>query len=266
MHIYISPNIALGSNGRICEHGARASGADVALDQGGPPIYGEHQYDQLYGCCQSGNITPFGNASGVITPFYAASQPASTENLSSMYDTSSTPLHPQALQSRLNDLGERQNVPATRAIISRPGSEEDTRAVHSQTPESRDNLRPNYASHDQVERQALGPSRLLRRSSTDEDPGARTPAPMPAWQHIEDLSRVPSYSTALQTPSRTPISAELPTYRAATSRPPSPTPAMPQMPSQVHTAGPARLAVSARQSEPYDSEQRVRAIETRERH
>lgn len=223
-------------------------------------MYGEHQYDQLYDCCQSGNITPFGNASGVNTPFYAASQPASTENLISMYGTSSTPLHPQALQSRLNDLGERQNGPATRAILSRPGSEDDTRTVNSQMPESRDDLGPDYASHDRVERQAQRPSRLLRRSSTDGDPGARTPAPMPAWQHIEDLSRVPSYSTALQTPSRTPISAELPTYRAATSRPPSPPSAMPQMPSQVYTAGSARLAVSARQSEPYDSEQRIRAI------
>ena len=235
MHIYISPNIPLGSDGTICEHGAQASGADVALDQGGPPMYGEHQYDQLYDSCRSGSITPFGNPSGVNTPFYAASQPASAENLNSMNQMTSTPLHPQALQSRLNDLGERREVPATRATLSRLGSEDDARTVGSETPELRDSLGPNHSSHTWAERRVQEPSRQFRRSSTDEDPssGARTPAPMPAYQHIEDLNRVPSYSTALQTPSRTPISAELPTYRAATSRPPSPPPPMPQIPNQA---------------------------------
>ena len=57
-------------------------------------------------------------------------------------------------------------------------------------------------------------------------------------QHVEynndDLCKVPSYNTALQGPLPTPYSEDLPNYRTAISRPPSPPPPMPQVPGAVH--------------------------------
>ena len=69
----------------------------------------------------------------------------------------------------------------------------------------------------------------LSRPNSGEDQGAHTP--IPHYHEIEDLARIPSYSTAVRTPARTPYSGpDLPSYGAAmgsgSSRGPSP-PAQP---------------------------------------
>jgi hypothetical protein len=54
----------------------------------------------------------------------------------------------------------------------------------------------------------------LSRPNSGEDHGAHTP--VPHYHEIEDLARIPSYSTAVRTPARTPYSGtDLPSYVAA---------------------------------------------------
>ncbi len=56
---------------------------------------------------------------------------------------------------------------------------------------------------------------LSRPGSGEEQPGTRTPAPQ--FSEIEDLARIPSYSTAVRTPAKSYSGADLPSYGAATS-------------------------------------------------
>ena len=56
----------------------------------------------------------------------------------------------------------------------------------------------------------------LSRPNSGEDHGTHTP--VPHYHEIEDLARIPSYSTAVRTPARTTYSGtDLPSYVAAVS-------------------------------------------------
>jgi hypothetical protein len=204
--------------------------------QHAPPLYGEHVLDQLYADVdQSGFMTP-APQSGMNTPFFAQSRTGSTENLASLVaDTHAHPagaVPPAALSSRLQNL----NVHSRNNSFLRrvPGSQSGANTPHSH---------PNSLPHHEVEGYfPHGPSGsgsghastpLSRRVSNEEDDhhnqrasnltsGIHTPEHLD-YSELGDLSKVPSYSTAVKTPVRSmSYNENLPNYQTAVSAPPSP--------------------------------------------
>lgn len=201
-----------------------------------PPLYEQRHFDQLYSTVdRSGYITP---APEAHTPPCSRSRVGSVDDLSSVTAAAPGNFSANILQTRLSSL---QNRELTRGAQS-----------YSQTSidESGSSRIPiHVASEDELV--SSGPISIpdsngsgSRRSNSNplsrhpsEEEGSQSGAHTP--QHIEynaeDLSRVPSYSTAMQAPTRTPIHNGLPTYETATSRPPSPNSSMPQAPIPAHT-------------------------------
>ena len=193
-----------------------------------PPLYGEHVLDQLYADMdQSGLMTP-APQSGMNTPYNALSRAGSSENLASLGEASLTPdgaVPPAALSSRLQNLnaGSRNNSFLRRQVGTGSGSNTPHSVPHNDDGSYFDNQPPSNHSNP-----------LSRRTSEEEDhhasnltSGQHTP------EHVDysdpgytvNLSKVPSYSTAVKAPVRgmsyTDAGA-LPNYEAATSTPPSP--------------------------------------------
>ena len=185
-----------------------------------PPLYGEHILDQLYaGMDQPGLITP-APQSGMNTPFYNHSQTGSSENIASV-NGSLDPngvITPAALSSRLQNLD----------ITSRNGGFSRMQQVlHSggNTPHLEAGLSdsPHPAAYSNI---------LSRRTSEEEEhnsgvsnltSGRHTPEHID-FSELGDLSKVPSYSTAVRAPIPSTTSpAALPDYKAAVSAPASPT-------------------------------------------
>ncbi|KAL8908560.1 MAG: hypothetical protein Q9171_005395 [Xanthocarpia ochracea] len=178
LHIYISPNLLLDEDNTIsvdCLRGVNPSDFVV----GAPPRYGEHRFDTLYNDLDpSGYVTPAGALSGFSTPFDPQSRRGSADNLASLASASVAPI---ALQTRLDNLDNRI-------------------------------------------------SGLLARSSQPDSSFSDDPSVTPSWgtsedgldhsdpQHVEfspeEMSRVPSYSTALRSQHQTPISEVPPIYES----------------------------------------------------
>ena len=201
-----------------------------------PPMYGEHQFDQLYNDVDpSGYMTPAGGISGIATPFYSQSASTSTENLASMDMMASSDLPPNILQHRLNNLevaGANRFV-RDRSHVSASG---DATPEH-ESQEGRQGEDANhglssgrgYFDHSHGSTSRSSDSNPISRRVSEEDPWTAT------GHHIEfssDMSKVPSYSTALQARA-TPISDSLPNYQTAVSTP-GPSPPLPHTSSQPH--------------------------------
>lgn len=176
-----------------------------------PPGYGEHMLDQLYedvdmNGLQSGFQTP-AIQSGINTPFYAQSRAGSAENLHAM--TGMQAFHPAALSSRLQDV----SLDAT----SRNNS---YNSLSGAATTSTDGATTPYTPHPGESTHYSPPtSAALSRSHSGENPsGINTPEHV----ELEDLSRVPSYTTAVKTPVRPISTMDLPTYNSAVSAPNSP--------------------------------------------
>lgn len=210
-----------------------------------PPLYEQHHFDQLYSTVDlSGYMTP---APEARTPSVSHSRIGSVDDLTSMGAAMSGNFSANVLQTRLSNLQNRDLSRGTqnyghifidegsslRSALQVASEDEVMLSMHSDNgPVSV----PDHASHTGGNGSGHSNKNPLSRHPSEEErsqSGAQTP------QHIEynteDLSRVPSYSTAMQAPTRTPISNGLPTYQIATSRPPSPSPAMPQAPIPAHT-------------------------------
>ena len=207
--------------------------------------------DQLYsGVETSGYETP-AQRDGSATPFTSRSRAGSTENLVPMNGLASGNLSASMLESRLSSM---QNLSSNRGARDRVHDSGDSTSAYGSyenTPGTeflhhREMLARNenfMTSGGTTSRQS--PSNPLSRRVSEEQyasPGTYSP------QHVElsseELSKVPSYGTALQTPLRTSNTQNLPTYETATSRPPSPippTPPMPQTPRQAHTVSSGSL-------------------------
>lgn len=191
-----------------------ASSQSIDLSAHAPPLYGEHVLDQLYADMeQPGLMTP-APQSGMNTPFYNHSQTGSSDNIASLNEAvdSYGLITPAALSSRL------QNLDST------------SRRMHSTMASGGSTPHPETGSpegHYSAARVAV----LSRRTSEDEEEhqalSNRTSAPHTP-EHIDysdlgDLSKVPSYSTAVRAPIPSVTSpAGLPNYEAAISTPPSP--------------------------------------------
>ncbi|OQV09982.1 Arrestin or S-antigen, domain-containing protein [Cladophialophora immunda] len=249
---YISPSLPINENNDLVDQSPQAGRAAIANDlaNAAPPVYGKHTLDVLYSDVD-GYRTPGTALSTPGTP-YLHSRHASHENLASLAAMANgNYVSPIALQSRLQDLrvGDsfiqdlRSNEDSEISNLSLPVNGRSRRNSSSTTmPE--DYFAPHDASnaspHPRVSPNDQGacsggpshtpsqPGSLMmsRRTSEEEEgqqSGARTP--FPQYDHMEDLARVPSYTTAVKTPApRTQFdqSIPLPTYGAAVTDPSPP--------------------------------------------
>ena len=210
--LIISPSMAINENNDLVDQTpAAAQQAIDDLQRNAPPMYGEHQFDQLYSEVDpSGYRTP-GNFSTPGTPGLGYhSRTGSHENLASLNAIANggdSNVSASALAHRLHNL--RMNQPN-----NEPGDyfgNGDRSGDHS-------------GSHSRHSPGGHSPGETFRRNS-EEDQGAHSPSgtrtPMVHFQEIETLSRVPSYTTAVRSTARTALSGDLPTYVAATSGPTS---------------------------------------------
>lgn len=173
-----------------------ASGAVQPHDTGviAPPGYGEHILDQLYDEVDVSGLQTPAIQSGMSSPFYAQSRSGSSENLASL-NALNHPIPPAALSSRL--------------------------ASMSADPLSRDPPSPTLAPRSEPQ------STTLSRSNSGGDQSGRESPEAAAVDMSEfaDLSRVPSYATAVRTPARSRAqsgAAALPDYDTAVSAPTTP--------------------------------------------
>ncbi|KAH9208685.1 hypothetical protein DL95DRAFT_394987 [Leptodontidium sp. 2 PMI_412] len=230
--IFISPNMPLNEEGQLVDQ-TPMSTQSTDMTQHAPPLYGQHILDQLYADMNNTGIMTPAPQSGMNTPFHGLSRAGSHENLASLNGVANQngAVPPAALQSRLQNLdlngmsrnssfrrvnGSGHNTPAHRPMESEPGYFDQ----HNSEPNS---------------------NPLSRRTSEEENArtsgmtsGQHTPEEHLDFAELGDLTKVPSYRTAVRAPVRgMSYSDALPDYVTAISAPPSPerafsTPATPQ--------------------------------------
>ncbi|KAH8684612.1 arrestin domain-containing protein [Tricladium varicosporioides] len=227
--IFISPNMPLTADGCLVDQ-TPMSTQTTDMVQHAPPLYGEHILDQLYADMdQTGYMTP-APQSGMNTPFYNQSRHGSSENLTSMdgavHPAGAVP--PAALSSRLQNLN---NGSRNSSFLRRhPGSQSGANTPHTQPhQDTQDGYFGNHRDSPNHSGHSSNP--LSRRTSEEEDHRAAI-SNMTSGQHtpehidfseLGDLTKVPSYSTAVKTPVRgVSYNDTLPDYNAAISAPPSP--------------------------------------------
>jgi arrestin-related trafficking adapter 4/5/7 len=242
--LFISPSLPINDNNELVDQTPVAArhAIQASIEMQAPPLYGDHQLDQMYSEVDvSGYRTP-ANFSTPGTPFGDHSRNISSENLSSLDaitngiaangangaipgDVSAT-----ALRSRLQNLRSGPNPLAHEEHNrSRDNSPEASRrssaATGNQQRDYFSSCRSSRGSRSRNSPHSSTPSagNSSRRSSGENGhhqhidylpSGTHTPAAL----EIENLCRVPSYSTAVRAPARTTHSGPgLPTYGAATS-------------------------------------------------
>ena len=194
LHIYISPQVSMDSNNNLTTPNYQALSAE-AMNPVAPPDYGDHWLDQLYmEIDHTGYDTPATQASGSTTPHSPGSRNTSNDNLASMHKHASSKGAANELQNRLNELNDEDG--------------KDNQATVN--------------SHGPPRRQV----RFVRQSRRTSEEGHTVPASTQTprqTSHSEfsddDLARVPSYSTALQSCPDVPIDTTLPTYQTAVTTP-----------------------------------------------
>ncbi|KAJ5984072.1 HECT-type ubiquitin ligase-interacting protein creD [Penicillium waksmanii] len=207
--IYISPHIAIDENNNIRDSTPQQArrAADEVVQQA-PPLYGEHQFDQLYSQVDpNGYRTPGPGSGGAGTPFGPLSRNISAENLASMNALTNTDISASALHTRLTNLNANSpspNEPHDSPTENHPNSRQLN--VHFSDYFG---SAPNSGSHTPASPE------LSRRPSDDGDneaisSGMATPF-HPQYAEVETLSRVPSYSTAVRA-AVGPCDSQLPGY------------------------------------------------------
>lgn len=272
---YISPSLPINDDNSLVDQSLQAGRAAIANDlaNAAPPVYGQHTLDVLYSDV-SGYRTPGTALSTPGTP-YLHSRHASADNLASLAGmTNGSYVSPAALQTRLQNLdaggstiqdlrgnedSEIQNLGVPSNVRSRSNSAAGRNPEDYFQPHelSNGNTQPRMSPND-VGQSSVDPSHtpnqpdsnLASRRTSEEEEGqfSGTRTPFPQYDHMEDLARVPSYSTAVKTqaprhPSDPSIS--LPTYGAAT-RPSPPSLAEPPT-AHIRTSPrlPGRITVSS---------------------
>lgn len=226
--IFISPNMPLDEEGTLVRQAPQEGGQTAPVRNIAPPGYGEHVLDQLYeqvdmngmhSGLQSGMQTPAiqtgsGVGSGANTPFYALSRAGSAENL---HSTMGMAVPPAALSSRLQNVSmeERNRNHSYQSLYAVSGPTSGAVSAGATTPHSQPP--PLDSTHTSPPQSAP-----LSRQHSGES-GANTGAHTPA-EHVEveldELSKVPSYATAVKTPAPRPVSmaeGALPDYETATT-------------------------------------------------
>ncbi|CAJ0547918.1 Ff.00g046720.m01.CDS01 [Fusarium sp. VM40] len=234
--IFISPNMPLDEEGNLVDQSPTTPSNERELSTIAPPGYGEHVLDQLYEDVDvSGFQTP-GFQSGLSSPFYAQSRAGSNENLAAL--AHSRPVAPAALSSRLAD-------------VSLDPSQRTTSSTSLRSLGSSGFMSPTSAPQIPVPRSEPATTALTRTNSSEDS--SRNSA-----EHIDldatdlvELSKVPSYQTAVKTPARSRAGTGdllLPDYQTALSAPRTP-------PATDHPADPLGTI-----SEDQDGEDRTQHV------
>ncbi|KNG85979.1 HECT-type ubiquitin ligase-interacting protein creD [Aspergillus nomiae NRRL 13137] len=276
--IFISPNLAIDENNNLIDQtpqSAQRAINDIA--QQAPPLYGEHQFDQLYSELDPNGYRTPGPGSGPGTPFGTLSRNLSAENLASMNALTNTDISASALHSRLSNLS---NLNITRPHQPSPTDHEPQNdSEHRRLGVPADYFGPSSGSN------SHSPSSpVLSRRPSDEVDHEHVPSGMatpfhPQYAEVETLSRVPSYSTAVRTTVR-PHDSELPDYDAVVAED-IPVPPPLQSPQQAHIRnagrGPGQLFSSleilhhrsglshSRSTSHDDEDRRLRLVQARAR-
>lgn len=242
--LYISESLPLNENNDLVDQTPQAGRAAIQNDilNSAPPVYGEHQFDQLYSDVDpSGYRTPGAALSAAATP-YSHSRNISSENLASLDAVTNAPtiVSASALQHRLQDLRLNDRIIPTiahedhEAMVnggtSRRGSQIHINGDYS-AAENGSGHQSGEGSHGHNSGfNSVPDSNDVSRRTSNEDQQHTSGIATPSFHtdHFEDLSKVPSYSTAVRTPApRTNAAgAELPAYGTCVteSRPPIPAP------------------------------------------
>lgn len=229
LHIYISPNLPIDENNNLICQGLHQQVSEE-LNNLSPPIYTEHQFDRFYsGIDTSGYTTPAGGVSGIGTPFLSRSHAASAENLVSMDAVTARDFAPNILQSRLHGLENAGSSRWARDRPYRPGSADDGSASNAQEPAEEQDSPPALQTSlstggffRNLGRSSNRPSPnnpVSRRGSAEDLTSSGTHTPRHIELNVEDLSKVPSYGTALHTRATAPIYDGLPNYETVISVP-----------------------------------------------
>lgn len=236
------------------------------MAQQAPPLYGEHQFDMLYSELDPHGYRTPGIYSGVATPLYGSiSRNLSAENLSALAtlgtggDVAASILHNRLVNLHIDS-----------SSLRSPG----TPPPELLSPDAHDNRRS--MTFPVTTFTAATTPDMSRRTSEDEHPPSGLVSPhFLRANDVEDLSRVPSYSTAVRSCAMSANNNGLPNYETATAgdvspvseRPPSPprhtaralnrlsstfVDALPQFSIHRHSTG-----------HDHDSERRVRILQAR---
>ncbi|RFU35087.1 hypothetical protein B7463_g1225, partial [Scytalidium lignicola] len=211
--IFISPNMPLTEDGCVVDQTPlNLTAADIASHA--PPLYGEHVLDQLYADFDTSGLMTPAPQSGMNTPFNALSRRGSHEDLAVDNTASNTAsngngaIPPATLTSMLQNL---DVDPRHRTVPYRgPGANSG-----GNTP-----FHPHHAhiNSSQNTPTSAPQSNPLSRRTSEEDKNLEID-----YADFSELSKVPSYGTALKAPIRgININDALPNYDAAISAPPSP--------------------------------------------
>ncbi|KAK4147486.1 uncharacterized protein C8A04DRAFT_8917 [Dichotomopilus funicola] len=209
--IFISPNMPLDETGTLVRQlpsGASREAATIA-----PPAYEHHRLDQLYADIEPMSLnpnlhsnlnSPLGGRSGVNSPFPGHSRAGSTENLPALLETSA--IQPDVLAHRLHSMSledRHRNTSWNSNLSAAGGPPTPGEDVHISPPTS---------------------APLTRHNSGDSPVGSHTPPEHLDFTETSELSKVPSYQTAVRTPVRSLVSEVhgLPDYQTALSAPSSP--------------------------------------------
>ncbi|EEH45027.2 uncharacterized protein PADG_08669 [Paracoccidioides brasiliensis Pb18] len=213
--IFISPNFPIDDNNNLIDQSSQSAQRVVhTMALQAPPLYGDHQFDQLYGSLDpSGYQTP-GNESDPGTPFLSISRNISLDSLAVMTTSENRDLSPAALHTQLSNLHHNNSASVT------PTSESADTALESssQSPQqlSRGDSTPFVVAHAQRPPYAASTSGTSPRwLSDDENIPSGVATPSSQISEVEHLSRVPSYATAVRLHAVTQCSYDLPDYRAA---------------------------------------------------
>ncbi|KAL4892786.1 hypothetical protein BDV59DRAFT_208186 [Aspergillus ambiguus] len=231
--IFISPNLAIDENNNLVDQTPQtAQRAIDDLAQQAPPLYGEHQFDQLYSELDPAGYRTPGPGSGPGTPFGTLSRNLSAENLASMNALTNTDISASALHSRLSNLN-----------ASRHSNPSPSEIDHQVEVDSRRlGVPADYFGPSSGSNTHSPTSPELSRRPSDEVDQEYVPSGMatpfhPQYAEVETLSRVPSYSTAVRTTVR-PHDSDLPDYQAVIAG--DVAIAAPQSPQQAHVRTGAR--------------------------
>ena len=219
--IFISPNIPLDEDGNISHtSAAQPNPSQENSSHSAPPGYGEHVLDQLYenidmsGYRTPGGMQTPGGSSGMNSPYSALSRAGSHENLAAMINDSTT-ITPAALSSRLQDMST-NNVGGP---LRRDASFASTASSNTGGPTNAA-AAAALAGSSSPETTHWSPP-LSRHNSGECHSGRHSPEEHLEFPELEDLSKVPSYATAIKSSKVAPLACgdapALPNYATACS-------------------------------------------------
>lgn len=227
--LYISESLPLDENNDVVDQRPQATRAAIQndIDHAAPPVYEQHQFDQLYSDLDvAGYRSPGAALSSNVTP-HSLSRRASHENISSLVAVAHDPnsVSASALSRRLADLrtSDRPAVSGMTGSECQPSRGDLSRGdpygrVDNDDPSPGTSLPSSAGPQTHVGVVGVAGAHEAARMSPMEEGRMYTSGsttPFFHTDHFEDLAKVPSYTTAVRTPApRSGDSLDLPSYGA----------------------------------------------------